>query len=176
MKISNYSKLLADKIIDDFYPRPNIEFKKRNCVRGVIFNDKDEIALLYINGTDIFGKRDHFELPGGGIEDNESFEEALEREIDEELGYTIKDIKFLGIIENEYNLLKRSDKQHFFMANINEKTEQHLLEYEKELFGNIVFIHKDKIIEMYENYTPQNVGIEIHKRDLIAIKEALKNK
>lgn len=176
MNINIYNKYLAEKIIDDFYPKPNVEFKKRNCVRGVIFNDKEEIALLYINGTDMFGKRDHFELPGGGIEENENFYEALQREIDEELGYSIKNIEFLGIIENEYNLLKRSDKQHFFMADIDKKTEQHLLDYEKELFGNIVFIHKDKIIEMYENYNPKNVGIEIHKRDLIAIKEALKRK
>ena len=94
MNINKYDKYLSEKIIDEFYPRPNVEFKKRNCVRGVIFNEKDEIALLYINGTDMFGKRDHFELPGGGIEENESYEEALKREIEEELGYTIKELVF----------------------------------------------------------------------------------
>ena len=113
MNINIYNKYLAEKIIDDFYPKPNVEFKKRNCVRGVIFNDKEEIALLYINGTDMFGKRDHFELPGGGIEENENFYEALQREIDEELGYSIKNIEFLKatcFVNNNYHHCHSSKK------------------------------------------------------------------
>lgn len=64
----------------------NIEYKKRPGAYAIIVcDDKDEIGIV----TD--GK-DYFYL-GGGIEEGESELEALKRELIEEAGYTLKNIK-----------------------------------------------------------------------------------
>ena len=66
-------------IKDTIYPKTTIN-KKRNVVRGIIKTIDNKIILMHIKTNDIFGKRDHYELPGGGIEENEDYENALIRE------------------------------------------------------------------------------------------------
>ena len=59
----------------------------------VVFNDKDEILMIremrYTVG------HLEWEIPAGGVEDGESIEEAVRREVMEETGCTVKDLKFL---------------------------------------------------------------------------------
>ena len=90
-------------IKDEYYPFSELE-RKRKTVRAIVVNDKNEIALLHIKGKDRFGDRDHYETPGGGIQDNESPLDALKREINEEIGYTITNPKLIGQIDILYNL------------------------------------------------------------------------
>ena len=80
----------------------------RNVARAIVINDKNEIALIHVFGDDIFGHRDYFETPGGGVKENELLEDAVLREILEEIGYKckiespigwIKDISFHPIDE-----------------------------------------------------------------------------
>lgn len=63
---------------------------------------KHEDAILVFEGHDLV-KGDNFYRPiGGGIEYGETSAEALIREIREEIGAEIKDIKYLGTIENVF--------------------------------------------------------------------------
>ena len=60
----------------------------REIARSVMINEKNEIALLKIKGEDEdFGKRDYYELPGGGVERGETLEGTVKREMQEETGY-----------------------------------------------------------------------------------------
>lgn len=70
----------------------------RFCVRILLLNDQDEICVVKSE------KRDYLQLPGGGIEKNESILDALKRETEEETGYLIVDIEPLG-----YTLENRED-------------------------------------------------------------------
>ena len=135
-------KMLAPMIIDNIYPKDFDEYKNRDAVRGFIYNDLNQVALIHIKGHDDFGDRDHYEFPGGGIEKGEDEIEALKREIKEEIGYEIDDIRPIGIISNQYNLLKRIDTQHFYLAHATNFVGQHLLDYEKSLFKEIIFYFK----------------------------------
>lgn len=56
-------------------------------------NNKGELALKW-------------EFPGGKVEINETHEQALIREIKEELGIDINVIKFLKTVNHEYNTFK----------------------------------------------------------------------
>lgn len=167
-------KILGPMIIDDIYPKNFKEYKNRDAVRGFIYNDLNQVALIHIKGVDEFGDRDHFEFPGGGIENGEDEIEALKREIKEEIGYEIDNIRPIGLISNQYNLLKRIDHQHFYLAHATKFVGQNLLDYEKNIFKEIVFFDIDKLIEMYNSFNVENVGRIIHKRDLIVSAYAIK--
>ena len=57
--------------------------------RGVIINSKEEVILGYLNHT--------YQFPGGHVEEGETIEEGLVREIMEETGIELKD--------NDYKLI-----------------------------------------------------------------------
>ena len=83
-------------------------------VRGIV-NYKDQIVLIHrIKTKDDGTIRDYYVIPGGKIEENESHEEALRREIKEELGIEIKIGKLvLELDDRDYN----DSFQYFYNCN-----------------------------------------------------------
>ena len=104
-------------INDTIYPLDG-ELKHRKTVRVILMNSNSEVGLIHIKGIDKFGNRDHYETIGGGVELNEDLIDTLKREVKEEAGYTIKNIKEIGHIDIQYNLLNRIDEGYFFYAEI----------------------------------------------------------
>jgi 8-oxo-dGTP pyrophosphatase MutT (NUDIX family) len=74
---------------------PSIHYSDRPTVKVVIKND-DKILLI-----------DEGILPGGGVEPNESDQEAITREIQEEIGATIKDLRDIGTVLQYRNLISK---------------------------------------------------------------------
>jgi ADP-ribose pyrophosphatase YjhB (NUDIX family) len=66
---------------------PSIEYKDRMTVKALILNDKDQVLIIN-DGL----------LPGGGVEENEDYLDALHGETMEELGVNIGDTKELGVV------------------------------------------------------------------------------
>lgn len=175
-------RILCETIKDSLYPPAPIQ-RERDAVRAVLLNGKNEIALLHLEGIDEFSvisgqaelsRRDHFELPGGGVEDGESFEGALRREMGEELGLEIEILAEVGIIANEYNLIRRRDIQHFYLARTIGDRPMARTESEKKLVKEVLWVPAEDILNLYDTRPVENVGIEIHRRDRIAISAALK--
>lgn len=65
------------------------EYQARYAAYAIIYNDKNEIALVQAPNGAYF-------LPGGEIEGNETKEEAIDREMLEELGFQITLADYLG--------------------------------------------------------------------------------
>ena len=158
-------------IEDNIYPITEIK-RTRETVRVILVNSNKEIGLIHIKGIDKFGNRDHYETLGGGVENNEELLDTLHREVKEEAGYLIKNIKEIAYIDIQYNLLNRIDRGYFFYAEIKEKVDTNLNDYEKELFKEIKWINIKEIDEFYQNYSVENVGKMIHYRDYKMIKKA----
>ena len=105
----------------------------RNAVRAVIV-DKNIILMAHLEKTD------EYRFPGGGKEDYETVEEALKREVLEEVGYTVINIKEkIGTI-TEFAIAKEGGNNIFKMVSEYYLVEvekiqlkQNLDEYEKEL-------------------------------------------
>ena len=76
--------------------------KSVKVVGAVIVNDEGQVLAAQRPYSDVSYKSYKWEFPGGKIEDNESAEEAVVREIREELNCEIKVQRPLGEFEYQY--------------------------------------------------------------------------
>ncbi|MPN29149.1 hypothetical protein SDC9_176600 [bioreactor metagenome] len=162
-------KILGD-VKDNIYPYKEPKWL-RLSTRGLVFNDNNEVAILHIVGKDDFGVRDHYELPGGGIEENEGSLNCFKREMEEELGLVVKDINFLGLISYNYSILELQNYGLYYYAHVDKIVHNNLTELEKTLFKEVIWLKIDDLIRLLSDNSVENVGRLIHKRELIAINE-----
>ena len=146
----------------------------RNIVRGIVYNDNFEIALIKLHTFDIFGERDLYETPGGGVEKGEKLIDAFKREIKEEVGAEIDNIEEIGRIVDFYNCIYRRNNNHFFLAHIKSIGEQHLTDLEKGWFEGVKYMSVDKAIYEYENSRDLPVNNIVRQRELPILKIAKK--
>ncbi|MDD7735911.1 MAG: NUDIX hydrolase [Bacilli bacterium] len=155
---------------DDQYPNNGINHI-RKVARGILFNDKNEICILKIYGEDIFGIRDYYETPGGGVDDNESFEEAVLRELDEEVGVKSHIIAFVGEIEDYYNLIFRKNINRYFICKIDEITRIHHVSEGDSMIKDLLFVPLEEAISLYEKMSDYGVSKLVKQRELPILKE-----
>lgn len=75
-------KYIGEKVEGEVY-------KERRASYGLIFNEEGKLAVTYVK------KYDMYNMLGGKIEKEEDSKEALIRETEEEIGYTLKDIEYV---------------------------------------------------------------------------------
>lgn len=90
--------------------KPSSEYTLRPTVKAIVIDNENNIALLKARG--------HYLFPGGGIETGESTVDALRRELMEEIGCNIDNIKELGISNQFRNKHMVHYEVVFFSANI----------------------------------------------------------
>ncbi|MCD8204232.1 MAG: NUDIX hydrolase [Coprobacillus sp.] len=140
------------KLEDNVYPYTGFTHT-RDISRCVLFNEKGEILLNHLVGDDKFGHRDYYELPGGGKDKGETLTSALKREIKEEAGYLIKEesIVPIGRVIDAYNLIGRINNNHYYIAYIDKRCEKDLLDYEKVLIREQIWVSLDEAISLYKS-------------------------
>lgn len=101
---------------------------------------RDGKVLLIKRGEKAKNERGKWEIPGGGVEFGEKMEEALNREMMEELGVKIKTVELLGVFDH----IISEDKQHWvsptFICRLIEGEPQNL---EKEKASDIGWFSLD---------------------------------
>lgn len=107
----------------------------RKGVSALITNSKHEFLLVNLQSF----KEIYFAIPGGGIEDGESLETAVYREIQEELGISKSSLEFVG----------KSDKPLTF----NFKLERDGMVYEgsERYFFGFIFTGSNNEIKLQES-------------------------
>jgi 8-oxo-dGTP pyrophosphatase MutT (NUDIX family) len=140
----------------------------RFTARIYVFDAQNRVAFLHIKGEDGFGLRNHLESPGGGVEMNESFEEAAIREIDEELGATATDLKELGVVIDRYNIINRMTFSVYFSAKLDAlHNHHHRTDEEKLLISSIQWLSIPEALVRL-NQADSDVDMIIHRRELAA--------
>ena len=132
--------------MNDYYGvRRCVNLKNVNVVVALIIHDGKYFATQ--RGYGDF--KDGWEFPGGKVEENETGEEALIREIKEELETTIKVDKYFDTVEYDYPKFHLSMR--CYICSIVEG-KLHLIEHEaskwlsKEELNDVDWLPADKII------------------------------
>ena len=161
---------LINHLQDTQYPFTRITVV-RDVARGVIVNDEGKVAILK-TVTDGFFVRDCYELPGGGVNQGESFLDAFKREAIEETGYEVKDIQEIGDVIDYYNKIERENHNHYFLAHTSRYIGRKLEDYEQSMIQDLLFVSIDEAIDLFEHKMFGPVGILIQQRELPILKIA----
>jgi 8-oxo-dGTP diphosphatase len=167
-------KLLAELTEKDVFgeiKNTNIgEVSFRKAVRSVLLKDGKI-------GVNFAKKRNIYKLPGGGMNEAEGKEGALKREVMEETGCTIGNIRELGaIIEyrhyEDHSLIQIS---YCYLSECIEEAQPHLEPDEVEQGFEFGWFDIDELIALMEEVNPDSDdggAFFIAKRELIFLKEA----
>ncbi|MEK7574944.1 MAG: NUDIX domain-containing protein [Patescibacteria group bacterium] len=163
-------KTIRDSDIGSLAVEPN-SFLERKPSRAIVFDEGNKVALFHSTN------KHYHKLPGGGVEEGEDFETALRRELLEEIGCAVTNIREVGAIEEYRNKFKVQQISYCYIADVlGEKGIPHLDEGEiaegfvtewLDLNLAIKVLESEKDIEDYQ-------GKFIQMRDLIFLKEAKK--
>ncbi|HET8575424.1 MAG TPA: NUDIX hydrolase [Candidatus Paceibacterota bacterium] len=99
----------------DVFPESEIRWKEpdeyatRMAVKIILFDDENRLALV--------GTRYRL-LPGGGVEEGESFSEAAVREAMEEVGCRIIVEREIGVTEEFRGKIARRQEAHYLLARV----------------------------------------------------------
>ena len=144
----------------------------REIVRAILIDENNNVCLEKLLDDDGFGPRDYYETPGGGIKPGESHDDALHREIAEEVGYKCEILEHIADVHDYYNLIGRKNYNYFYLVRRLEKVGQHLEPDEKIRIDKIIWVPIDDAIKLYENMQNVLVGKIVKQRELPILKMA----
>ncbi len=146
-------------------------YRERQAARAVVFDENNNVALLHTT------QNNYHKLPGGGIEKGEDIKKALNREMLEEIGCKIKDIRELGIIEEYRNEDALHQISHCFVAKLDgTKGKPNFTQSEIEEGFHSVWLPLDEAIKTMDNEKIKEFrrGKFMVTRDLCFLNEAKK--
>lgn len=164
----NILKTIRDADVGSTTPPPD-EFRDREAGRAVVFDKDGKVALFHST------KKHYHKLPGGGVEEGEDIETALRREILEEIGCAVENIRELAVIEEYRNEFALRQVSHCFVADVlGEKGEPNLDEGEIEEGFVTEWLYLDDAVALLASQ--ENVedyqGKFIQMRDLAFLRAA----
>lgn len=143
-------------------------YRVRKAARCIIVNDLLEVAVLHVRN------KGYYKLPGGGVEKQETLEEALRREMLEEVGVEIKLIREVGLILEYRNQFEQLQISYCFLAWV--RRDHHITHFtQKEIQDGfeLKWVPMYEAIQLIRSSEPQDyVGEFIKRRDTIFIEKA----
>jgi len=132
----------------------------REACRGIVKKD-DLYLMVHIEKMGVFT------FPGGGVEDGESLEDCIKREVLEETGIKVKVVEKKVSI-TEYFIESVWTNHYFICEYIEGGYESHLTEEEVSLGLKVVWKTEQEVMEIFENFVPlHDFGLNIHNREFI---------
>lgn len=144
------------------------KFEVRRAARAVVFDSNKNVGILYV------GKYNYHKLPGGGLEGDESIDEALKRECLEEIGCNMETFAELGeIIEYRDKWLFKQHSYCYLANVVGEKGKPDFTQKEIDNGFIIKWVSLEDAIKLLENDKPEGYeGGFIQIRDSSFLREA----
>ena len=147
----------------------------RQIARAIVYDNNGFFYFVRVNRNDDFGKGIYIETSGGGVEKDETPEEAIIRELKEELGAKVKIVSKIGVISDYYNLIHRHNINNYYLCKIESFTNKNLTKEEKEEWKlSTLRLTYDEAIKEYELSTKYKLGRLIYNRELPILIQAKK--
>ena len=152
----------------------------REIVRAIVFDDEGYFYFVRADRDDDFGRAVVIETAGGGVEKGENLEDAIRRELAEELGADVEIVTKIGTVSDYYNLIYRHNVNNYFLCRVISMGKPSLTEDEANKFHltTLRLTYEDAIKE-YEKSRDYMLGRIIGNREmpiLIRAKEILENR
>ena len=145
----------------------------RVIARAIVFDDDGYFYFVRAERDDLFGKATLIETSGGGVEDGEELNDAIVRELREELGANVELICKLGVVSDYYNLIHRHNINNFFLCRALSFGEKNLMQDEIEYFHlSTLRVTYDEAVAEYERSASTKLGRVIANRELPILKMA----
>lgn len=111
-RVSHRGKMVAQL---KYFLMSRYSLRQVICAAGIIVKDRKMLMTKRRDLRPAFNNK--WEFPGGGVENGESFDETLQREVKEETGYTVKKLEQLpDIFTTTVSNTKESYQVHLFMS------------------------------------------------------------
>lgn len=176
-----FMKRLSLTLNDHQFPFTGVSHVRR-IARALLENDQGLFAFLHILADDKFGHRDYLETPGGGIEDGETPEVAVVREMEEECGLKSKVVMLIGEVNDAYNLIQRHNHQYFFYALVIGQGQKRWTAQEHTLIQQLHWLSLEEAKAWYIRLPDQGISQLIKQREqpviewMIQYKQSIQNK
>ncbi len=138
-------RLLKTIEFEKVSPEELAGYEARQAARAVVFDKEGKVALLFVS------KLNYHKLPGGGVDEGESLEEALRRECREEIGCEIKITGEIGTTIEHRKLFKIKQESFCYLAEVvGEKGEPAFMDDEIEEGFSVLWVGCDEAIKILE--------------------------
>lgn len=158
---------------DDQFPFEGVK-EERLVARAVVLDEKNRVALHTVTRFDLGMpyEQTYFETPGGGVDEGESVIEAAKRECEEELGYEIEIIAPLAVVDDYYNVIKRHNINHYFLARRKKKVGVHFVSSGDTLIKATHYYPIEEAIALVEGQDEKYISGLVRQRELPVLRIA----
>lgn len=145
----------------------------RNIVRAIVTDDEGSFYFVRVERDDDFGRSTLIETAGGGVEEGEDLEDAVKRELKEELGAEVDIICKIGVVSDHYNLIKRHNINNYYLCRIRLFGDKNLTKQEIEDFHLATLkTGFDEALAEYERCRCSPLGRLVAEREMPVLKRA----
>ena len=139
----------------------------RNIARAIVYDEKGKFYFVRAERDDDFGKATLIETAGGGVEQGEDLQTAIQRELKEELGVSVEIVCKIGVVSDYYNLIHRHNINNYFLCKVNSFGEKNLTQDEIESFHlSTLQLSFEEAVREYETRKSTRLGILVADREL----------
>ena len=139
----------------------------RHIVRAIVYDDDGYFYFVRADRDDDFGRAVVIETSGGGVEAGEDLNEAIKRELKEELGAEVDVVCKIGIVSDYYNLIHRHNINNFYLCRAISFGNKNLTQDEIDCFHlSTLKLTYDEALKEYEGNLNSRLGRIIRNREL----------
>ena len=145
----------------------------RQIVRAIVFDNDGYFYFVHVDRDDDFGRAVYIETAGGGVENGETLEIAILRELQEELGVNVDVLCKIGIVSDYYNLIHRHNVNNYYLCRALSFGDKHMTDDEIHQFHlSTIKLTYDEAVAEYEKGREKPIGRIVYNRELPILQRA----